>query len=94
MLRFKRAIAQAQRLMCTLRADARGLAFVEFALVLPLFLLVVCSGLEIASYARAQLRVSEMAMVGGCRREDVGGRASAGGRWREDVVEQWASEPR
>lgn len=63
MLRSKRAIAQAQRLMCTLRADARGLAFVEFALVLPLFLLVVCSGLEIASYARAQLRVSEMAMA-------------------------------
>ena len=51
------------RALRCLAADRRGLAFVEFALVLPLFLLVLCSGLEIANYARAQLRVSEMAMA-------------------------------
>ncbi|WP_226633295.1 TadE/TadG family type IV pilus assembly protein [Novosphingobium profundi] len=45
-----------------LEADESGVAIIEFALIAPLFLMVLCTGLELANYARAQLRVSEIAM--------------------------------
>ena len=44
------------------RSDA-GVAFVEFALGLPLFLTLILTGLELTNLALAHLRVSQMAMT-------------------------------
>jgi len=43
--------------------DARGVAMVEFALALPLVLATTCYGVEIANYALANLRVSQVALA-------------------------------
>ena len=49
----------------TLRAlarDRRGMAVIEFALVLPVMLALIFYGLEIANYALARQRVSQLAL--------------------------------
>ncbi|HEX8553259.1 MAG TPA: TadE/TadG family type IV pilus assembly protein [Sphingomonas sp.] len=43
--------------------DIRGVAMLEFAFVAPLVLLTGCFGVEIANYALAQLRVSQIALA-------------------------------
>lgn len=43
--------------------DTRGVALIEFALVAPVVLFVILGGLELANYARAQMRVSQIAMT-------------------------------
>lgn len=45
-----------------LRADERGIAFVEFALILPMFLLFVTGGAELANYMTVRMRVSQLAL--------------------------------
>lgn len=44
-------------------SDTRGLAFVEFAFVAPVLLILIFVGLEIANYALAHLRVSQIAVT-------------------------------
>ena len=46
-----------------LSADTRGTALIEFALTLPVLLLMGLGGLEVASYGLACLRVSQIAMT-------------------------------
>lgn len=55
--------AKAARLLVRLRRAQAGVAMVEFALAAPLVLLAILGGLEIANYALAQFRVSQMAMT-------------------------------
>lgn len=43
-------------------ADRRGLALIEFALVLPVLLALVFYGIEIANYTLARQRVSQLAL--------------------------------
>ncbi|MCE7797794.1 pilus assembly protein [Sphingobium sufflavum] len=49
-------------LLRTLRADASGLAFVEFALALPLVLGTVTAGIELTYYTIAKMRMSQIAL--------------------------------
>lgn len=52
------------RLLATLRAlrrDTRGVAFVEFALILPLFIGVTVAGVEIANLMLVNMRVQRLA---------------------------------
>ena len=46
-----------------LRECKSGIAMVEFALVLPLFLTMVLMGLEITNYSVAHMRVSQIALM-------------------------------
>jgi Flp pilus assembly pilin Flp len=46
-----------------LRADERGVAFVEFALIAPVLLFLILGGLEVVNYALAQLKVNQIAMT-------------------------------
>ena len=46
-----------------LRADTSGLAMVEFALSLPVFLTLSFGGIETANYTLSNLRVSQMALA-------------------------------
>lgn len=50
------------RRLRALRADTSGLAMVEFAITLPVLLIVGLSGIEVANFAIANLRVSQIAM--------------------------------
>ncbi len=43
------------------RADESGVSLIEFALALPLFLTLVCGGLELANLAITQQRIAEIA---------------------------------
>ncbi|PAX08474.1 TadE/TadG family type IV pilus assembly protein [Sphingomonas lenta] len=43
-------------------SDARGVAFVEFALSLPLFLVMLMGGAEVAHYMTTRMRVSQLAL--------------------------------
>jgi hypothetical protein len=45
-----------------LRADTSGVALLEFALVLPLFLFFSLTGIEITKYVVTKMRVSQMAL--------------------------------
>jgi hypothetical protein len=54
---------RARRLAARLRACESGLAFVEFALSLPVLTTLVLVGLETANLAMAHLRVSNIAML-------------------------------
>lgn len=49
------------RCFISLARDKRGVAFVEFAFAAPLLLLLILGGLEVANYALAHLRVSQIA---------------------------------
>ncbi len=46
-----------------LRSDTSGVAMVEFALSLPVFLGLSMTGIEVANYTLANLRVSQIALV-------------------------------
>lgn len=54
--------------------DNSGIAFIEFAFVAPIFLVLVLAGLEISNLAIAHLRVSQLAMTVA----DNAGRVDAG----------------
>ncbi|WFL76642.1 pilus assembly protein [Altererythrobacter arenosus] len=54
--------------------DDSGLAFIEFAFIAPIFLVLVLAGLEISNLAIAHLRVSQIAMTVA----DNAGRVDAG----------------
>jgi hypothetical protein len=58
-----RLSARASRFAARLRGCASGLAFVEFALALPVLTTLVLVGLETANLAMAHLRVSNIAML-------------------------------
>src|ERR1700754_1933499 len=45
------------------REDRSGVSLIEFALALPLILLVGCGGLEVANYIMTYQRISELAMT-------------------------------
>ena len=55
--------ARASRLAARLRGCESGLAFVEFALALPVLTTLVMVGLETANLAMAHLRISNIAML-------------------------------
>ena len=60
-----------------LRAETRAAALIEFALTLPVLLLMGLGGLEVASYGIACLRVSQIAMTA----------ADNAGRVRDQITE-------
>lgn len=62
------------KLLKRLARDETGVAFIEFAFVAPLLLLLVLGGLELANYAVAHLRVNQIAMTVA----DNAGRVSVG----------------
>ena len=49
--------------LARVRTDECGVAFVEFAFIAPVLLILVLGGLEIVNYAVAQLKVSQIAMT-------------------------------
>lgn len=51
------------RILRALRRDRRGIALTEFAITLPVVLIVGLTGIEVANFAIANLRVSQIAMV-------------------------------
>lgn len=51
------------RALHVLKADERGVAFVEFALAAPLLLFATLGGLELANYALTHLKVNQIAMT-------------------------------
>ena len=57
---YPRALKHFERLLCECRS---GVAMVEFALVLPLFLSMVLVGLEITNYSVAHMRISQIALM-------------------------------
>ena len=58
---YPRALKHFERLLCECRS---GVAMVEFALVLPLFLSMVLVGLEITNYSVAHMRIRDRKSVG------------------------------
>lgn len=44
------------------RDDTRGLALIEFALCLPIFILMIMTGAEITNYTITRMRVSQLAL--------------------------------
>jgi len=46
-----------------LLVDNRGVAYLEFALIAPILLLLILGGLEVVHYALAQLRVNQIALA-------------------------------
>jgi hypothetical protein len=59
-----------QTLARRLKSDRKGLALIEFAFIAPILLLLVMTGLEIAHYAIAKLRIAQLARLAA----DVSGR--------------------
>ncbi|RPF71935.1 TadE/TadG family type IV pilus assembly protein [Aurantiacibacter spongiae] len=55
--------ARSRNVLFRLLRDEDGLAFVEFAFVAPLLLLLILGGLELAYYALSQMRVNQIAMT-------------------------------
>ena len=49
-------------LLRRLRRDARGLALTEFALMLPIFIILMITGAEITNYTVVRMRVSQLAL--------------------------------
>ena len=58
-----RARSLRQRLRRTIRKDESGVAMVEFALAAPIFFALVMGGLELANFALAHMKVSNIAMT-------------------------------
>lgn len=56
---MKRAASLTLRLL----RDQTGVAYIEFAFVAPVLLLLILGGLELANYAAAHLRVNQIAMT-------------------------------
>ena len=56
-------LKRASRLARRLRGNSRGMAFVEFAMSLPVLMTLVLVGLETANLAMAHLRISNIAML-------------------------------
>lgn len=50
-------------LMCRLIRDRSGVAFMEFALALPILIVLAASGLELANYVIATKRIGEVAAL-------------------------------
>ncbi len=48
--------------LSTLRQDASGVAFVEFAYALPIFLGLALGGLELTNYVTTRMRVNQVAL--------------------------------
>tara|TARA_R110000850_G_scaffold28479_3_gene79604 strand:+ start:2340 stop:3008 length:669 start_codon:yes stop_codon:yes gene_type:complete len=55
--------ARAIDLLARLKNDTGGLALIEFAMTLPLFLTLALGGIELANLASAHMRVSQLAMT-------------------------------
>ena len=53
---------RARQMLARLGMSEQGLAFIEFGLVLPLFLLLCFGGLELANYALSRMAVSKIAV--------------------------------
>jgi hypothetical protein len=54
--------ATMHRTLCRLRGDRQGLALLEFALSLPLLLMLSLAGAELTSYIVTRMRVSQIAL--------------------------------
>jgi Flp pilus assembly protein TadG len=54
---------RAPSILCRLRRDARGVAFLEFAIRLPLFMLVLFGTLEVANKMIAQMKIQRLATM-------------------------------
>lgn len=50
------------RLLARLRGDRSGVALLEFAIVLPVFLLMSLTGAELTNYITVKMRVSQLAL--------------------------------
>lgn len=50
------------RLFRRLASDRRGLALLEFAFILPLFLLLTLTGIELLNYITTRMRISQVAL--------------------------------
>ncbi len=57
------ASVRVRNLLVRLNKDCGGLALIEFALTLPLFLTLALGGIELANLASAHMRVSQLAMT-------------------------------
>lgn len=49
-------------LLRRLRRDARGLALLEFAFILPIFLMMALTGAELTNFVIAKMRISQLAL--------------------------------
>lgn len=49
------------RLLCRLRRDQRGFSFVELAFAMPVLILLLTGGLELANYIMARMKVTRVA---------------------------------
>lgn len=58
-----REMSRSRFSFASLRRDVRGTAVIEFALVVPVLLIVGLGGLELANFGIANLRVSQIAMT-------------------------------
>ncbi len=56
-------VREMSKLIQRLTRDRNGLALIEFAMTLPLFLSVALGGMELANLASAHMRVSQIAMT-------------------------------
>ncbi|MFS0735912.1 TadE family protein [Sphingomonas sp. 1P06PA] len=56
-------IAAYRRLGRRLRGDTRGLAMIEFAMILPVLLILIMYMLELANYALVRQQVSQLALL-------------------------------
>ncbi|WP_326524454.1 TadE/TadG family type IV pilus assembly protein [Sphingomonas sp.] len=55
-------MSRASRLLYRLRRDVRGLALLEFAFILPIFLILALVGAELTNYVITRMRVSQIAL--------------------------------
>ncbi|KQN26930.1 hypothetical protein ASE86_08470 [Sphingomonas sp. Leaf33] len=56
------ACARPQTLLRRLRHDSRGLALLEFAFVLPIFLVMALTGAELTNFVITKMRISQLAL--------------------------------
>ena len=63
MLKIRKTLTRVRALAARLRSDDGGLAFIEFAMSLPVLVTFAFCGLEAANFAMAHLRVANIAML-------------------------------
>ena len=56
------SVMLAKRLLARLRGEESGVAAVELAYVMPLFLVLLSGGVELVNYATAHMRISQIAV--------------------------------